>query len=300
MPVLYEDAVDPFVPSTTITPQEADKNYERGVWGAGLESSGMVSIMQLLDESSKPRTPYDPAFDEQFKQLAKRSTAFARFPDAFSNVQNVGEFHQKEWDIARRDENNQIISAAGIPGILAAMVTGLVSPTILLPGGAIANEAKLGTDLFKSAASVSAWAVVGTSGDEVFLRAAYPTRTNLESITTIGGAALLGAVLGGAARLLSKADVTRITAGMARPESDLTISPAIHPDPTGMSTAGAKEVLPHEQPFYVAPVEGGLARGILDLPKSILGHKLPASIAGKGLTNLASEVGPLTRQLKNE
>lgn len=284
MPITFDVEPSPFI-NPKIAPEKQEPEPEflrRGPVQAGIEGSDIAAMIEYAIKP--PASPYDPAFNTKFTELAKASPYFERYPDSFSEVQNEVEFKIQELNIARKEENRQIIASNGAYGIAVAMATGLLSPTILLPVGALASGAKGLGSVGKTALTTAAWSVVGATASEVFVRAVDPTRTNAESGINIGAAAVLGGILGGAFKLLSKADVERIAADMGGLETGGTIRTgpsATHEVPLGSGSAHDDSIGAARAPkFEVAPIEGGFAPGF-------------------GMEKIAARLGPISRQINS-
>ena len=128
------------------------------------------------------------------------ATRQAGIEDHFDDVMHIR--NRKSFDIwlnryeqEQRDERT--LAAGGLPAFIAQFGAGLVSPTSLLPGGALVKTGKLGLSAGKSALSIGAWAGTAAAIDEVALNQFQIDRSSGESAAAIGGSVLLGALLGG-------------------------------------------------------------------------------------------------------
>ena len=80
-------------------------------------------------------------------------------------------------------------------------------PTILPPGGALVKSGRAGYAVGRSALSVGGAAALATGVQESGLQASQELRTPGESLASIGGAAILGGLLGaGASRIMNAAE----------------------------------------------------------------------------------------------
>jgi endonuclease YncB( thermonuclease family) len=112
-----------------------------------------------------------------------------------------------EWDarvaiFERDDERRKIIEASGWSGVLATIAGSALTPMAM--ASLVAFPEVRGASFFARAAKTGAFGGSIVAGEEGTLRLAQPGRTNLESAYVIGGAALLGGVLGGFGRAFGK------------------------------------------------------------------------------------------------
>lgn len=111
-------------------------------------------------------------------------------------------------------EDRATLDAAGPWGVIASMGAAILSPTTLLPGGALVKGAK-GVSIARTAANVGAYAAIAATADELMLHNSQRLRTPQESAMAIGGSVILGGLLGGGIGSLSKAQHARSSAAAA-------------------------------------------------------------------------------------
>ena len=135
-------------------------------------------------------------------------------------------------NIDRQREARADIEAAGFGGMAASFAAGVIDPiqwltfgpgTALLKGGTMAAFAKTATAT-----------ATGAALTELALHSTQEERTPEESAFAIGGAGLLGGVLGGAASVLSKSEIDPLIKQITKEVED---TPSINP-----RHAGAAEV----------------------------------------------------------
>lgn len=152
-----------------------------------------------------------------------RGTPFAeRHLDRFEGSTSPEQDQAIMAQITEEEKNEQILDAAGWLGTLSRVTSGLTSPTVFLPGGAIYRTARGGVSIARSAAAVGAAAGAQVGVQEALLQSTQLTRPLSESAMNIGTATLFGAIIGaGASRLISGAERKAFTALLQR-ERDAT------------------------------------------------------------------------------
>ncbi|SFO05835.1 hypothetical protein SAMN04488056_1032 [Cohaesibacter marisflavi] len=143
---------------------------------------------------------YDPDKSEEGFDIVQASMDAGLSDEQFDDVMHIR--NRKSFDIwmdqyqqEQRDERT--LAASGLFGFVAQFGAGLLSPTSLLPGGALVKTGKLGLSAGKSALSIGAWTGTAAAIDEVALNQFQIDRSAGESAAAIGGSVLLGALLGG-------------------------------------------------------------------------------------------------------
>lgn len=128
--------------------------------------------------------------------------------DDFLDVTNEFEYESKLRQLDREADNREILEHAGLGGIGAQVVAGVVDPItllgILIP---VANSAKGG----RVVASIAGGAAAGESVSELALQSTQTDRPLTESLLNVGGATILGGILGTAFVGLSKSEAKRLT-----------------------------------------------------------------------------------------
>jgi hypothetical protein len=137
--------------------------------------------------------------------------------------------------IAQDAADRKTMAASGPLGSIAQAYAGLLDPTLLLPGRVGVSVLKDGSTFVRGALEVGAAAGVQSSASEAFLRAQHPDRPLSESLTSVGSATILGALLGGAAGFLSPsgraAIVGKMDAERAAADAHVTGGPSPPPPP---------------------------------------------------------------------
>jgi hypothetical protein len=156
------------------------------------EIAAAIDLMRQ-EFSFEPEAGYSPFSDPEMK-----GRYIDEYGDRFVGVQSSKEARALRQRIDAELERAKLIESAGGWGIVASMAAGILSPTTLLPVGAIAKTGSLGVRMGRSAATVGAGAAAGVAAQEGMLQSMQLTRTAEESAYAIGGGAILGMVLGGA------------------------------------------------------------------------------------------------------
>jgi hypothetical protein len=195
------------------------ETIEGSGWGAAfrLENPVVNAYMSLL----RPQFDADPNFD--LERRLNETPDFQIDPDAFLGVESDAEFDYTIERIRREEQDRRILEANGAGGIAQAMIAGVLSPTVLLPGGSVVRSVRAGTQLTRTALSGGAWALAGATIDEGILYTTQETRTGSEVLLGIGTGAVLGGLIGGAAGLLTPRAVRSFEVNMATGGSERAI-----------------------------------------------------------------------------
>jgi len=285
-----------------IRPQQYVPDINYGWYAPSLpkpEGPGLLSaafrqendVYNLIDYFSRPTFAPDPNFDHA--ERAKESPNFLLNPQAFMGVQSEAEWMFREAKIEKERKDRAAIAAGGAAGIAAALMAGVLSPTILLPaGGAVVG----GKTVARGAAEGAMMVALGASIQEGVLHLNQDERTVSESLIGIGAGVALGALLGGAVQYATNAEIKAIQADMADPHRIPAISPSAPPSAVGLSAeATAAENLPGTITPFTDP-EGIAATAI---PISVLAKKLhlPEAVVEALSVNW---LGPVTRGLASK
>lgn len=256
-----------------------------GLLGAAFRQEN--DVLNLMDYLSRPTFAPDPNFS--YSDYAKNSPNFLRNPEAFVGIESGPEWQFTEQRLNEEMKDRQRIAAGGATGIAAAMFAGLLSPTILIPAG---GGIKAGGSVLKTALTTSAWVSLGASVQEGMLQLNQDERTTAETMTGIGSAAVLGAVLGGAAQYLLPGEADRIVKDMVDDARSPAIQNLTHPSPVGLSAQATPAdeigIIPASSQF-ADPGRIATSFGIADLAKKL---RLPKKVV-KALS--MDWFGPITR-----
>jgi hypothetical protein len=124
-------------------------------------------------------------------------------------AKNQNHMMAMQADIDRELEDRETLQRGG--GAWAArMAAGILSPEVLLPGGAVIKTAR-GVSVARSAAAGAAWVGGGLGISEAALHATQQTRTMEETGYTIAGGMVLGGLLGAGVSALSRGEFDKIS-----------------------------------------------------------------------------------------
>lgn len=179
-------------------------------WAAAFRQEN--APLAAFDLITRPRFTPDPTFDPL--TLIKETPELMDDPGEFLFIDSKEEFEHKLEKRRQEIRDRQLLAANGWAGFGQMMLAGLLSPTILIPGGAIAKTAR-GVSIGRTALSGGVWAMAGTSIDEGILYLAQEERTGSEALLGISTAGVLGSVIGGAAGLLTRRQIARFEENMA-------------------------------------------------------------------------------------
>lgn len=168
-----------------------------------------------------------------------QGTKYEPYGPRFGGARTRADIERMKLRIDREMADRQALDAAGGWGVLAEMGAALLSPSTLLPGGAVVKGAK-GISILRSTASVGAAAAIAAAADEAVLHSAQITRTSEETALSVGGAFILGGLLGAGASKLAKSQ--RIALGR---QIEDAIGQTVEADAAlrdAESTVGARQV----------------------------------------------------------
>jgi hypothetical protein len=179
---------------------------------------------------------YEPEEGFDWQDRMKKSPVFQLAPEAFYGIRSTQQWDDMERKVQQESLDRQVLESNGMLGFGAAMLAGLVSPTILLPGGQI-KLAKTGVQAAKSAFT---WGAIGVGLDETVLWSNQELRTGAEAALNIGSGAVLAGLLGGAVKYLTPEAVQKFEVDMVDPQTNGAIQP--YAPPAAFEPAGAQVV----------------------------------------------------------
>lgn len=184
--------------------------------GLDLDPDQPDPTMSLMEAAFKRENPIgsllsnddwrsDEPFDPDYRPWNDiQGTVYEGFSDRFLGVRNAKDVAALKAQIDTELEQRRTIDAAGGWGVLAEMAAGVLSPSSLLPGGAVVKGVKGGVSIGRTAMSVAAWSAAATAMDELALQSSQEARTGAESAYAIGGSVILGGLLGSAAGAMTR------------------------------------------------------------------------------------------------
>ncbi len=193
-------------------------------------------------------------------------------------------------NIAKERQDREIIDLApwwqALPMGVAA---GVLSPTMLLPGGEIVRATKGGFSMVKSAALIGGFAGGGIAVQEGLLHASQSERTLGESAVNVAAGVVLGGLIGaGAAKVLSRAEratAERASLQLYRTLEDMrTAAEGVTHDSNTQFVLDIHKLWseaklpPEEFKRYIATLEDRGTRDISEITDEISGLRNPADI----------------------
>ena len=195
MPFAEEDA---FYGPLAI-PQSMDVTPEPKTYNASVLGAAFRQENEIVSAATSFRFDPQKAFDPEFRPWEEiQGTDYERYASRFVGAQDREDMARMKAQIDREIEDRSVLDAAGVGGLAAQMGAALLSPTSLIPGGAIVKGGK-GVSIGLTALKVGTSAAAATAIQEAFLQGTQQTRTPEESAFAIGGSFILGSVLGAAA-----------------------------------------------------------------------------------------------------
>jgi hypothetical protein len=137
-------------------------------------------------------------------------------PDRWDDVYNKTAADAMRTNIDKERRDRETLAASGWTGVGLQMAAAVTDPTILLPGGALTRVGKVGFSTLRSATALAGAAALGTAVQETGLQATQEIRPMSESLTAIGGSAVLGGLIGaGASKFFNKIEWDRVSKSLA-------------------------------------------------------------------------------------
>lgn len=202
----YSLAQDQAAPEDNAT-ASADADNSPSVWGAAFRQSNTVgsAIASHSMYSQVTGDFYD--VDRTFNPFAPENIkGYEEHADRFERVYNAQAMASVKADIDQETADRKTMAKAGWAGTGAGLVASVLDLPSLIPAGEIVGAGRAGLGLGRGVINGAVAGAVGAAVQEGGLQATQQTREVTESLANIGGGAILGGVLGGAAHLITSAD----------------------------------------------------------------------------------------------
>lgn len=184
------------------TPEDRDVDTSvSSVLGAAFRTENPIASA-LSSFQFDPLKPFDPEYDPW---LDIQGTPYEFYSDRFAGARDKEDVIALKGQIDRETEDRTTLQAAGGWGMMSQFGAALLSPSTLIPGGAIIKGAR-GVSIAGTSLSVASSAALAAGLDEMVLQGTQETRTGEETALTIGGSVILGGLLGAAAGKMTRAD----------------------------------------------------------------------------------------------
>jgi len=210
----------PVAPSNPYEPPADTPNWlpSFGAYGRmepGILMSGFgwdSDVTNAAEWLGRDTFPEDPDFE--LRPMLEGTMYEQYFLDRFIGVRSEDEARATMARIDRELKYQRTLDAAGWRGWVASVAAGIISPTNLIPvGGWLRTGGKVGSVALRAGeGALAVGAAVGIQ--EGVLQGTQETRTAIESVFNIGGAAIVGGLIGGGIRYLEGGDVDRIARGL--------------------------------------------------------------------------------------
>lgn len=265
--------------------------------GAALrQSNSLVSALYAVRNSG----PFEPVDDYRAIDDIKDTPYFDNHASRFIGSRSPNETSAIKRQIDQEEHDQQTLSAAGGLGMLSSMVAGSLDPSLLLPGRVAFSLAKEGTAIVRGV-KIAGAVTAETTAQEAALQSTQDTRTLGESVMNVGSATVLGAIMGGAAGLLSKGEHAALVTKMDRQRAEGDAHAAGLPEPTAPPAAAASPAMAAStgaaatdtRRLDLVPTGIGLEK--LPTDPVIRTFQQPAISARRGMADL-SELSLLTKE----
>lgn len=199
----------------------------------GLNNDVVAGVDLLTRPAFKPDPTYDVANDAE---VTGPDSKYGQYHlDRFVGVQSKDEAHAVMSRIDREEAMQATLARSGWAGILATLAAGALSPTTAIPlGGWLADAARFGRAGVIGVRALEGAAIAGggVATQEAILQRAQETRSVAQSFWNIGGASILGGILGGAVSSLTLSRLVKSVGG------DLAANPVPRAASAGAAAVG--------------------------------------------------------------
>jgi hypothetical protein len=224
--------------------------------------------------------------DEGFRFEDHVPKGYEQYADMFAFTNTAEEANKVRGFVDDRLEQQDIIRRNGITGIAASMAAGILDPTILVPGAALAKGAT-GARILKGAIAGSATAGVGIGLQEAALQSSQSDTRPMEiSRNAVLSGVILGGVLGGSIAGFTRGNRVGNELLVEEALTGSTINTKVGTD--GKVTAEFVDKLRSSE---------GLANINETLAKGLAGPKISRSISLRGVTSEFGTVRKVTNDL---
>lgn len=214
----------------SLTPDMPEAPSLGAITGAAFRREN-IAVSAATSFNYDPLKPFDPEF-RPWDEI--QGTPYEAYSGRFSGARDAEDVTAMKAQLDQELEDAATLDAGGFTGYAMQFGAALLSPTTLIPGGAIVKGAK-GVSIARTSLSVAGSAAFATGIDEAILQGTQETRTTTESAYAIGGSFILGGVLGAAAGKLTK---SQFKAASARVEQALELT---HEYDASLRSIGAQE-----------------------------------------------------------
>lgn len=172
-------------------PQDVETTFTSVIGAAFRSENPIVSAMASAELETE--FTFDPGY-RAYEDI--QGTVYEAFADRFVGVRNKNETSILKARIKQEIEDDRTLAASGWGGFVAQMGAAILSPTSLLPGGAIVKGAK-GVSIGRTGLSVAGLTGTAVALDEFALQSTQETRF---------GSVILGGILDVAAGKMTNAE----------------------------------------------------------------------------------------------
>jgi len=187
----------------------ASEMKETSLLGAAFRQENLVA--SAID-GLRPNFNEDPEHNPL--DVIKGTIYEEHFLDNFVGSRSEDETRFRMGRTDRELKDRERLAGAGVYGIGAGMLAGVLDPTILLPVGApvrIGRGLKAGVSVGRTTTKVAALTGTATAVQEAGLQYTQEIRPWEETALSVGTGTMLGAILGNAIGMLSKRQVSKLT-----------------------------------------------------------------------------------------
>lgn len=173
------------------------------------ENEVVTLVRRLQDTTNSEQnegTPFVPT-----REMLDRMPVIASNPSLAFGVWDEAHLQAKNDRLQAEGEARARLATEGGSALLLSGAAGILSPTTLLPVGAVKNVSQIGRGAYVAARA----GAVGISLQESGLQATSEYRTAEESLYGIGGGVVLGGVLGGALSGIQRAALRSFERGLS-------------------------------------------------------------------------------------
>ena len=186
---LFDDLPAPNRVDAGPTPVAPTPPSERGIWRSAFDTENdVVALGKVIEQQSFPDD-----LDFNLYEYGKEDPLFREHANEFLTVGSAKEYEFVKAKLLSSMASRGTLERAGFSGWMASMAAGIASPTMLIPGGSVAQGLSAGVRAARLGTQSAVAGGISVALQESMLQAAPNDRAAMESVINVG----LGTVLAG-------------------------------------------------------------------------------------------------------
>lgn len=125
-----------------------------------------------------------------------RTDGMDAFSDRFVGIVTDKQYQAMKRQIEKELKDQEVLSAAGVDGVMLSLMAGVIDIPTLVPMGGVARAIGAGRTIARTGLTGVVGGTVGGAVAEAGLQASQETRSSMDSASSIAASAVIGGVLG--------------------------------------------------------------------------------------------------------